>query len=437
MFPACLFAQVGIGTTTPHTSSVLEIISTDSGILIPRMTQAQRDVIGTPAEGLLIYQTDNTPGFYYFTGVIWTTFGGADNDWTIHANGTDIYNANTGNVGVGTNTPTTKLHVENTGGAASLLNQDFETSFAPMTTGGDANWISQSTNINGGSNASGSGSIGDSQTTFMEYTVTVPAGGATLSFYYEVSSESGWDYLRFYIDGSQQDQWSGAISYTQQTYALAAGTQTLRWAYEKDSSASSGNDTAYVDDILIGTAAPAAVRIVDGNQAAGSVLTSDVNGNASWQPLTNSSISDIPLLASFQGMEIPICDNVGVGSTGNFNITVKGVATTVNWEVLVQNTAIGTTANISGNEVLLAPFNAERLQVRYDFTPALPFTPSGLIFTANNTSSFPDTFSLNYAAKSASSITMNITRTDKFGDHVGGSVNCWRGQFYFDVLMTD
>ena len=55
----------------------------------------------------------------------------------------------------------------------------------------------------------------------------------------------------------------------------------------------------------------------------------------------------------------------------------------------MQNTAIGTTANISGNEVLLAPFNAERLQVRYDFTPALPFAPQGLIFTANNTSSFP------------------------------------------------
>ncbi|NQY30158.1 MAG: hypothetical protein HRT69_11900 [Flavobacteriaceae bacterium] len=437
MFPTCLLAQIGIGTTTPHASSILEILSTDSGILIPRMTQVQRDAIATPAIGLLIYQTNNTPGFYYYTGVIWTTFGGIDNDWTMHANGTDMYNANSGNVGVGTTTPTTKLHIENIGAASSLLNQDFEASLAPITTGGPANWAIQTTNVNGGANASGSGAIADSQTSFMEYTVTIPAGGATLSFYYEVSSETSYDYLRFYIDGVQQNQWSGSISYTQQTYVLANGTQTLRWAYEKDSSQSNGNDAAYIDDVLITTSAPAAIRIVDGNEGAGKVLISDANGNASWQPLTNSSISDIPLIASFQGMEIPICDNVVVGNTGIFNITVKGVATIVNWEVLVQNTAIGTTVNISGNDVLLAPYNAERLQVRYDFTPALPFTPSGLIFTANNTSSFPDTFSLNYAAKSDTSITMNITRTDKFGDHVGGSVNCWRGQFYFDVLMTD
>jgi len=437
LLPTFLFAQVGIGTTTPNASSALEISSTDTGILIPRMTQVQRNAIPTPATGLLIYQTDNSPGFYYYTGVIWTTFGGADNDWTMHANGTDMYNANTGNVGVGTNAPTTKFHIEDTGAASSLLNQDFETSLAPITTGGSANWAIQSTNVNGGANASGSGVIADSQTSFMEYTVIVPAGGATLSFYYEVSSETSYDYLRFYIDGVQQNQWSGSVPYTQQTYVLATGTQTLRWAYEKDSSQSNGNDAAYIDDVLITTSAPAAIRIVDGNEGAGKVLVSDTNGNASWQALTNSSISDIPLLASFQGMEIPICDNVGVGTTGNFNITVKGVVTTVNWEVLVQNTAIGTTANISGNDVLLAPFNAERLQVRYDFMPALPFTPSGLIFTANNTSSYPDTFSLNYAAKSGASITMNITRTDKFGDHVGGSVNCWRGQFYFDVLMTD
>jgi len=438
MFPTCLLAQVGIGTTTPHASSALEISSTNSGILIPRMTEVQRDAIVTPVTGLLIYQTNNTPGFYYYTGIIWMTFGGADNDWTMHANGTDMFNANTGNIGVGTNTPTTKLHVESTGAAGSLLNQNFETFLAPMTTGGSANWGIQTTNVNAGTNASGSGVIADSQSTYMDYNITVPAGGATLSFYYEVSSEASYDYLRFYIDGVQQNQWSGVISYTQQTYALIAGTYTLRWEYSKDSSASSGNDAAYVDDIAITTAAPAAIRVVDGNEAVGKVLMSDANGNASWQPLTNSSISDIPLIASFQGMEIPICDNVVVGTTGNFNITIKGVATTVNWEVLVQNTAIGTTAiNSTGDEVLLAPFNAERLQIRYDFTPSLPFTPQGLIFTANNTSSFPDTFSLNYAAKSDTSITMNITRTDKFGDHVGGSVNCWRGQFYFDVLMTD
>lgn len=53
-------------------SSMLDIKSTNSGMLIPRMTQAQRNSIGSPATSLLIYQTDNTPGFYYYDGSVWT-----------------------------------------------------------------------------------------------------------------------------------------------------------------------------------------------------------------------------------------------------------------------------------------------------------------------------------------------------------------------------
>ena len=106
-------AQVGIGTTNPNISAALDIESTNSGILIPRMTLAQRNSITVSATttGLLIYQTDNTPGFYYYDGTIWTTFGGAaDNDWTVSGN--NIYNANTDNVGVGTTTPTHKFTIK-------------------------------------------------------------------------------------------------------------------------------------------------------------------------------------------------------------------------------------------------------------------------------------------------------------------------------------
>lgn len=53
-----LSAQVGIGTTDPDASSALEVYSTDTGVLIPRLTVAQRDNISQPATGLLIYNTD-------------------------------------------------------------------------------------------------------------------------------------------------------------------------------------------------------------------------------------------------------------------------------------------------------------------------------------------------------------------------------------------
>ncbi|MFZ1798758.1 MAG: hypothetical protein WAU24_02755, partial [Chitinophagaceae bacterium] len=53
----------GIGTATPDASSLLEIKSTNKGLLIPRMLKAKRDAIASPAMGLLIYQTNSTPGF--------------------------------------------------------------------------------------------------------------------------------------------------------------------------------------------------------------------------------------------------------------------------------------------------------------------------------------------------------------------------------------
>lgn len=78
------YGQVGIGTTTPNSSAILEINSTNSGILIPRMTLAQRNAITTPANGLLIYQTDGTTGFWYYNGTIWTNFSSAG--WSIIGN---------------------------------------------------------------------------------------------------------------------------------------------------------------------------------------------------------------------------------------------------------------------------------------------------------------------------------------------------------------
>jgi len=67
--------SAGIGTTTPNASSFLELRSTTKGLLISRMTKAQRDAIAAPATGLMIFQTNNTPGFYYYSGTSWTTVG--------------------------------------------------------------------------------------------------------------------------------------------------------------------------------------------------------------------------------------------------------------------------------------------------------------------------------------------------------------------------
>jgi microcystin-dependent protein len=66
-----IFAQVGIGTSTPHASAQLDVTSSSKGLLMPRMTASQRTAISTPATGLLVFQTDGSSGMYYYTGSEW------------------------------------------------------------------------------------------------------------------------------------------------------------------------------------------------------------------------------------------------------------------------------------------------------------------------------------------------------------------------------
>jgi trimeric autotransporter adhesin len=78
LFSATCFAQsVGIGTSTPDASAQLDITSTSKGLLIPRMNLSQRNLIATPTAGLMIYQTDNTPGFYFYNGSLWSAVSSA------------------------------------------------------------------------------------------------------------------------------------------------------------------------------------------------------------------------------------------------------------------------------------------------------------------------------------------------------------------------
>lgn len=63
--------SVGLGTSMPENSAILQVSSTDKGVLFPRMTAAQRALISSPAVGLLVYQIDGTSGFYFFDGTNW------------------------------------------------------------------------------------------------------------------------------------------------------------------------------------------------------------------------------------------------------------------------------------------------------------------------------------------------------------------------------
>lgn len=88
-------AQIGIGTPIPDSSSLLDISSTSKGLLVPRMTKNQRDLIASPAKGLMIFNTDtNELEINRGTTVV--------KAWTVISNGapTSLHNSvfETGNV---------------------------------------------------------------------------------------------------------------------------------------------------------------------------------------------------------------------------------------------------------------------------------------------------------------------------------------------------
>lgn len=79
-------SQVGIGTISPVPSAALEVVSTTKGVLISRMNSTQRGNIASPAEGLMVYQTNAPIG-------LWMFINGA---WTRLTNSGELYGASTG-----------------------------------------------------------------------------------------------------------------------------------------------------------------------------------------------------------------------------------------------------------------------------------------------------------------------------------------------------
>ena len=139
-FPAS--GSAGIGTATPNAASILEIKSTTKGVLMPRMTAAQKTAIASPLAGLVIYQTDGTKGLYHYNGSAWKAVAPAA--WNLAGNGgttasqflgtTDstglkiktkniqraVFDAN-GNFGIGTANPAATMEAVGSSGAVRQI----------------------------------------------------------------------------------------------------------------------------------------------------------------------------------------------------------------------------------------------------------------------------------------------------------------------------
>ena len=116
--------------------------------------------------------------------------------------------------------------------------------------GGDVPWFGENTLAFSGGDAAQSGAISDGQASWVRTTITGPA---TLSFYWKVSSEEGYDTLQFFIDDVQQFSISGEVDWQQRTVSLEAGTHSIGWVYSKDFCCAAGSDQAWIDQVEVST----------------------------------------------------------------------------------------------------------------------------------------------------------------------------------------
>ena len=105
-------SQVGIGTTNPHQSAILELSSTEQGLLLPRVGTDKR-LRMTPVNGLILYDTDMKQ-FYVYENDAWSPVvgGGGDGAWIRNGSTgvTSLFNPSD-RVGIGLTNPAEQLQI--------------------------------------------------------------------------------------------------------------------------------------------------------------------------------------------------------------------------------------------------------------------------------------------------------------------------------------
>jgi hypothetical protein len=82
---AVAIGQVGFNNPNPDPSSILDLTAVDKGLLIPRLSKAQREALAAPGRSLLVF--DTTDGkFYFYDGGQWYAL----NEWVRNANSSDV-----------------------------------------------------------------------------------------------------------------------------------------------------------------------------------------------------------------------------------------------------------------------------------------------------------------------------------------------------------
>jgi hypothetical protein len=230
---------------TPSLSPLQQITPTRS----VRLTWTDN---ATGEEGYRIYRRGGTTENYLLAGTVGTnTVTFVDNDTTaLQLDSMYYYYVQ----GYNYRDTTTRSNIRNITIARPtiVLNEGFESGLpSRWTTGGNANWFVTSTSAYAGNYSVRSGQISHSQSTYLSRTINF-TGNKFISFYFRVSSEAGYDYLRFYVNGVLYNSWSGDIGWQYySTNYFGNGAVILEWYYSKDDAVSSGQDAAWIDNVIV------------------------------------------------------------------------------------------------------------------------------------------------------------------------------------------
>ncbi len=121
------------------------------------------------------------------------------------------------------------------------------------TTDTDAGWTVDRAVAHDGRSAARSGAIGGLAASSLSTSVMGPA---TVSFWWKVSSETNYDYLRLLVDGVESTAITGGVDWTRHQVSLPSGMHTLTWQYDKDETAGSGSDAGWIDQVATATLIP-------------------------------------------------------------------------------------------------------------------------------------------------------------------------------------
>ncbi len=267
--------NVGIGTTTPHNSAALEINSTSKGLLLPRMTGVQRAAIVSPAKGLMVFDTD-TNTYWIYNGSGWVNMAQVANgfslpfDGSINIPGNAFRVANNGTAITGESTGGTGINASSVTGTA--VNAFSSSGFGIVTTSAASTALyAFSNNEYPTINASNSNALGvavKGSSAWNHGLLGTSAGTSKAAVRGEATGNGGYGVFGTTTSSVGYGVYGNTTSATAVFGSSQTGTGVKALS-------SSGLALEVVGNLKIsgGSTAP-----VDG-----AVLTSDANGNASWQ----------------------------------------------------------------------------------------------------------------------------------------------------------